>query len=205
MSVRDDHQQPRRRIGVRFSPAVAVALVLAVTGVASGDGDVASPNSVAVNASASVKAHAARALPRNSVGTAQLRRGAVHKVDIAPTTVKSLKGAKGDPGPQGPGGPQGPAGASATAYFTAVSGAGDFLRGNATSGGHIGPGHYTVGFARNVSACAYSVTLGSIDPTPPPAGTARAVDEGGRVGVYLTDMSNNPLDQMFYLTVTCAP
>jgi len=206
MSVRDDEQPRRRGIRrVRQTPALAVAigaLVFAASGVAFGDGD--APRTDGVTASASAKAYAARkAIPRNSIGTAQLRKGAVHKVDIAPSTVKSLKGAKGDPGPQGPVGPQGPAGASPAAYFTAVSGAGDFLRGNATSGGHYGVGHYTIAFARSVSACSYSVTLGSIDATPPPSATAYAVDEGGKVGVYLRDLSNNPVDQMFYLTVTC--
>jgi hypothetical protein len=124
---------------------------------------------------------------------------------MAPTAVKSLKGAKGDPGSQGPAGPQGPAGASATAYFSAVSGAGDFLRGNATSGGHFGVGHYAVGFARNVSGCAYNVTLEGIDGTPPPPGGTRAVDEGGKVGVYINDMAGNPVDGLFYLSVTCSP
>lgn len=203
MSVRDNEQMRRRRIRVSPASAVAiVALVLAASGVAFGDGD--APHTSAATDSATAKAHAARtAVPRNSIGTAQLRKGAVHKVDMAPSTVKSLKGAKGDPGPQGPAGPQGTAGASATAYFAAVSGAGDFLRGNATSGGHYGVGHYTVGFARNVSVCTYNVTLGSIDGTPPPPGGTRAVDEGGKVGVYLNDMAGNPVDGMFYLSVTC--
>jgi hypothetical protein len=48
------------------------------------------------------------------------------------------------------------------------------------------------------------VTLGSIDGTPPPPpGGTRAVDEGGKVGVYLNEMAGNPIDGVFYLSVTC--
>jgi peptidoglycan hydrolase-like protein with peptidoglycan-binding domain len=86
-----------------------------------------------------------------------------------------------------------------------MSGAGDLVRGNATSGAHVGVGHYAVGFARNVTGCSYNVTLGSVDATPPPPGGTRAVDEGGKVGIYLNDLAGNPVDGMFYLSVTCAP
>jgi hypothetical protein len=53
-------------------------------------------------------------LPKNSVGTAQLKNGAVIKSKISGKTLKQLKGARGVqgvPGPAGPQGPQGPAGA----------------------------------------------------------------------------------------------
>jgi hypothetical protein len=59
--------------------------------------------------------YAAFRLPTNSVGTAQLRRGAVTKVKIAPTTLSALRtssgsGSPGPPGPRGPAGPRGLAG-----------------------------------------------------------------------------------------------
>src|SRR3954454_2620337 len=53
-------------------------------------------------------------LPKNSVGTAQLKKGAVTKQKIAGKTLKQLKGnkgAQGAPGAAGPQGPQGPPGA----------------------------------------------------------------------------------------------
>src|SRR3954453_6731525 len=88
-------------------------------------------------------AYAAGVLPHNSVGarqirtgavgTSELRAGAVHKVDIAKSTVASLRGAQGDQGPQGPAGAQGAPGAPAISYFAAVSGAGQFVRGNANN------------------------------------------------------------------------
>jgi len=46
--------------------------------------------------------YAAIKLPKNSVGTKQLKNGAVTRTKIARKTVASLKGQKGDPGPPGP-------------------------------------------------------------------------------------------------------
>jgi hypothetical protein len=160
-------------------------------------------------------AYAAGVLPHNSVGAAQirtsavgtseLRTGAVHKIDIAKTTIAALRGAKGDQGPQGPAGAAGAPGAPAVSYFAVVSGAGEFLRGNANSGGHpgAGSGSYTVGFPRNVSGCAYSVTLGGIDATSQPPGYATVRDDGGKVGVQLYDTAGNPVDRSFHLLVAC--
>ena len=55
-------------------------------------------------------AYAATSLPKNSVGTKQLKRGAVTKTKINKKTIKQLKGNRGLPGPQGATGPQGPQG-----------------------------------------------------------------------------------------------
>lgn len=46
--------------------------------------------------------YAAIKLPKNSVGTKQLKNGAVTRAKIARKTVASLKGQKGDQGPPGP-------------------------------------------------------------------------------------------------------
>lgn len=48
-------------------------------------------------------------LPKNSVGTAQLRNGAVTKTKVAPKTLRALKGNRGLPGARGATGPKGPA------------------------------------------------------------------------------------------------
>ena len=56
---------------------------------------------------------ASNALPKNSVGSAQIKNGAVVKAKIAKKTLKQLKGnkgARGIPGAAGPQGPQGPQG-----------------------------------------------------------------------------------------------
>jgi len=49
-------------------------------------------------------------LPKNSVGTAQLKKGAVTKQKIASKTLAQLKGNKGAQGAPGAAGPQGPQG-----------------------------------------------------------------------------------------------
>jgi len=54
--------------------------------------------------------YAAFALPKNSVGTRQLKNGSVTPAKVAPRTIALFEGEKGDTGVQGPGGPQGPQG-----------------------------------------------------------------------------------------------
>src|SRR3954470_1599348 len=109
--------------------------------------------------------YAAFRLPRNSVGAAQIRAGAVRSsevkngslrsADLSAGTRRALRGAAG------PAGAQGPAGAPAAKFFAVVNAAGGFVRGNATSGGHAssGSGSYVIGFAQDVSGCAFSATL----------------------------------------------
>jgi hypothetical protein len=53
---------------------------------------------------------AVNALPRNSVGSAQIINGSIQKVDMARRTISSLRGLRGLRGVQGPAGPQGAAG-----------------------------------------------------------------------------------------------
>jgi hypothetical protein len=52
---------------------------------------------------------AVNALPKNSVGSPQIKNGSIQKVDISRGTVSSLRGLRGI---QGPAGPQGAAGAT---------------------------------------------------------------------------------------------
>lgn len=147
--------------------------------------------------------YAALSLPRNSVGSAQIRRGAVgtrelrnhgvHAVDIAPSTRRSLRG------------PTGPAGAPAAKFFAVVDSNGVFVRGDATSGGHtvVGSGIYTVGFPESVSSCAYTATLGTADGSAVAPGRTTVTDVGGRVEVHTFDVSGNPADLPFHLIVAC--
>jgi hypothetical protein len=147
--------------------------------------------------------YAALSLPRNSVGAAQIRRGAVgtrelrnhgvHAVDIASTTRRSLRGRTGPPG------------APAAKFFAVVAPNGDFLRGDATSGGHTvqSSGIYTVGFAQSVSSCAYTATLGTADGSAVAPGRITVTDVGGRVEVHTFDASGNPADLPFHLIVAC--
>src|SRR3954453_22069075 len=77
--------------------------------------------------------YAALKLPRNSVGSTQIRTGAVHSSDIRDRSValkdisRSARTAlRGQTGPQGAPGQQGPAGAAAIKHFAAVSASGAF-------------------------------------------------------------------------------
>jgi hypothetical protein len=54
--------------------------------------------------------YAAVSLPRNSVGTKQLKNQAVTPPKVAPATIQLFEGQKGDKGDQGPRGTQGPKG-----------------------------------------------------------------------------------------------
>ncbi|MGN6188465.1 MAG: hypothetical protein ACTHOE_06170 [Conexibacter sp.] len=54
--------------------------------------------------------YAVTQLPRNSVGTSQLRDGAVTRAKLSRTARSALRGATGPQGPAGAVGPQGPAG-----------------------------------------------------------------------------------------------
>ena len=151
MTSTPDPDQPRRRRLHAPSPAMLVALTalfvaLGGTGYA-----------------------ATRLLPPNSVGEHQLRNSAVtsskirphtiHLSDIATSTRNSLRGQTGPQGPQGPTGPQGPPGAAI--FHAAVDSGGAAVRGNATfSSGGGGTGTYTIGFARDVSGCEATATLG---------------------------------------------
>ena len=78
---------------------------------------------------------AVNALPNNSVGSAQIKNGAIQKVDLAKRTVSSLRGLRGTRGLQGPAGPRGPAGpAGATGPPGPSNPNADTLNGYAASG-----------------------------------------------------------------------
>ena len=150
--------------------------------------------------------YAAITLPRNSVGSAQVRSRAIESrhVDNGSLRLADL-GAGARRALRGQEGPTGPAGAPAAKYFAVVSAGGGFRRGNATHGGHTvgGSGAYTVGFAENVSGCAYSATLGSDDGSVVPGGRVTVTDLNGIVGVQTYGADGNPADLPFHLLVAC--
>lgn len=151
---------------------------------------------------------AAVTLPRNSVGTTQLRAGAVRSTDVKDRSLQlrdlSTRARSSLRGQAGPAGPAGPAGAAAVKHFAAVSATGALLRGNATSGGNAGAtGTYVVGFADRVSACAFSATVGTTDGTAISGARATVRELDGRVGVQTFDAAGNPADLPFHLLVAC--
>jgi hypothetical protein len=153
--------------------------------------------------------YAAAKLPRNSVGTAQLRPGAVHSTDIADRTVRvqdiavSARGSlRGRPGPTGPAGPAG------TADRAAVDAGGGHPLGTARTVNHTETAVYTVGFTHDVSQCVYSATLAAVQNGPvlqqPPAGRITVASAGGaNVLVKTYDAAGNAVDAPFHLLVSC--
>jgi hypothetical protein len=155
--------------------------------------------------------YAALKLPKNSVGSTQIKTGAVHTGEIANRTIRlgdislsARSSLRGQTGPQGAAGPAGPAGAAAVKHFAAVTAAGGFTRGDAKYGGRDSAvGTYIVGFADSVSGCAYSATLGTTDGTTVPAGRVTVNDHAGAVGVQTYDAAGVAADLPFHLVVAC--
>jgi hypothetical protein len=77
--------------------------------------------------------YAAGVLPKNSVGSKQLRKAAVKPSKVAPRTIALFKGQRGDPGAKGDSGPQGNPGPQGEAGppgpFPAVLPSGKTMRG----------------------------------------------------------------------------
>jgi hypothetical protein len=153
-------------------------------------------------------------LPRNSVGSSQLksdsvgrseiRRGAVRSGeirdktvlsrDISPTARRALRGQQGPPG---------------VTFHQSVTSSGGSGVGNARSvEGGGGFGTRIIGFNRSVSDCVAVASLTSIPggPVPNPPGNGHVTAEptaDGRVLVETFDPDGNPAQYPFNLIVAC--
>jgi hypothetical protein len=161
--------------------------------------------------------YAAITLPRNSVGSAQIRHGAVGSSELHKGAVRSsdirnqavslndlsvrARAALSQPGPQGP------PGTPAVSEHVQVNSGG-------VSSGTGGVSHpdatsnvYTVTFKRDVSACAYGATLAAVpggSVPVPPAGRITVASAGGpNVVVNTFDAAGNPTPEPFHLIVAC--
>jgi hypothetical protein len=121
--------------------------------------------------------YAAISLPANSVGTKQLRNGAVNAAKIKkgslnassfapgqlPRGPKGDRGADGLPGAAGPQGPQGTKGDAATKLFAVVGSSGEpVVRSPGVNSTKLAgsSNRYRVTFPQSVSGCAPVVTVG---------------------------------------------
>jgi hypothetical protein len=176
--------------------------------------------------------YAALKLPRDSVGTRELRSGAVGHAELRRDAVTGTDvrdgsltqrdfsaatrsalvgpvGARGAAGPQGDVGPQGPAGlpgASSITSWAVINGDGARVSGTATSADTIGPGDYKVTFARWNGACAAVATLARVPAdsvTDVPAGRVTVEADADGVRVRTYDVSGDPQDIGFHLIVVC--
>lgn len=162
--------------------------------------------------------YAVAKLPRNSVGSKQIRtgavgsselhRGAVHSVDIRNGAVRlkdirrstraALKGQAGPPGPPGQ---------AAVSYFLEADSAGGTVSGNGHVIGQQGINGYIVSFSRTVAGCtlvASPARVGGGAVTDPPPGTTVIVaHEGTNALVRTFDQNNQPKGLPFALIAAC--
>lgn len=168
--------------------------------------------------------YAALTLPRNSVGSTQIRSRAVGPSelrtqavsgrsvrdksltikDVSPATRSALKGEQGAQGAQGP---QGPAGNNGIVYWAAVNAGGRMVHGNAVaSGGPVGVNEYTVYFPRQVDECVSTATLATIPggiPEDPPAGRIRVAHSANTVIVRTYGVDGSQQGLPFNIIVAC--
>jgi hypothetical protein len=172
--------------------------------------------------------YAALTLPRNSVGSSQIRKNAVGSSeirsravgsseirdrtiklgDISTSARTSLRGA------QGPAGPAGPKGDAAKTYRAAINSGGGRVFGNARGASHqAGTNEYTVEFPGdvdgvNIGQCVYSAALAAVQNGPaleqPPAGRITVAPANATsVLVKTFDALGNAAPEPFHLIVAC--
>jgi hypothetical protein len=155
-------------------------------------------------------------LPRNSVGTAQIRPGAVSKSDLRRAAVVSRSIRNGsiavrdlsDAAQGALAGPKGERGPAGVAHFSVLNSDGGQVRGNATNVDHQdGSGLYFVSFARNLGECAATATLSDAENGPatetPPPGRVTLGTQGARVLVRTFGMTGALQDLPFSVLVAC--
>jgi hypothetical protein len=154
-------------------------------------------SSIAVFAALGGGAYAATQLPKNSVGTRQLKANAVtsSKVKDGSLLQQDFKAGQlpvGPAGPAGPAGKDGAAGAPATKYFAAVGTDGTLYgHGTATAATHVGTGYYKVTFgSADLTGCAAVAGVGY----GPPAGSSPVLSYSGHTGPVLAFIAPSGTD-----------
>ena len=141
--------------------------------------------------------YAATHLPKNSVGTRQLKKGAVTTAKIAKGTQAALAGSKGPKGVPGPPGTPGAPGAPATRLFAQVNSDGTVnASGSPVTAKRLSSGRYIVNFGREIGHCAVSVNQASV-PDFGGAGTAHPSTVG--YAPQVTNFSANPPEEELQL------
>lgn len=164
---------------------------------------------------------AVNALPKNSVGTAQLKKDAVVSSKVKDGTLKAADfasgqlqaGPAGPPGPPGAAGAAGPPGPGARWALVNASGAIVASSGNVSMTSHVAPGTYVLDFGEAVNgkllvAVASAATAGlrgDVIVAPcggPPTGFAACAVGGdnNHVVVFTSNAANTvTVDQSFYV------
>jgi hypothetical protein len=138
------------------------------------------------------------ALPKNSVGTVQLKNGAVTKKKINKRTIKALKGNRGPAGQRGPTGLQGAKGATGPAGpFVDELPSGKTVRGTFGNSGYPSGAsfgnatHISFGFRLHTAPTANFLTAGSPPTTACPGSASNPQAAPGNLCVYETTSSNS--------------
>ena len=159
-------------------------------------------------------------LPRNSVGSQQIRGSAVRTSEVRTGAVRSSevkdrslgvrdlsttarRALRGHAGPTGAPGPAGPSGVT---YRAAINSGGTRVRGNAITTSTRGLNEYVVGFERSVDDCVSIATLAAVEgggTQLPPAGRITVAREAGRVLVKTFDATGAATQLPFHLIVAC--
>jgi hypothetical protein len=155
-------------------------------------------------------AYAASSLPKNSVGTKQLKNGAVTQNKIAKAAQNALRGATGPQGPQGERGAKGEQGPKGTTGAAAVPGetipVGATLRGAASTGalesgspsGSVGSrtGVSFGGFQLPSRPVAHVIPAGGPGTAACPGSSAQPAATSGNLCIYITSSSPAALGQV---------
>lgn len=150
-------------------------------------------------------------VPPNSVGTAQIRTGAVTSAKIRNNTIllRDLARSARIPGPAGPAGPQGPAGPAGgvTSRWAVMNASGSIARSSGTtSAGRLGTGVYEVIFNTDVTGCAFVASVGETGSASPPAGYAETTRRSGNANAVRVETRSGTAaltDRPFHLVVAC--
>ena len=167
-------------------------------------------------------AYAASRLGKESVGTHQLKKGAVTPAKLSSAARRTLTGPRGADGPVGATGLQGPKGErgergergekgdpgrTPTELWAVVSATPEAVRArNAVSVEGVGSGSVVVTFAQDVSQCDYQATLANPAGGEPPLGYIGASSRTGTPdAVFVQTWEKNQIKaaEPFHLAVYC--
>ena len=160
--------------------------------------------------------YAALQLPRDSVGPAQIRAGAVGSSELHSRAVnsrvirnKSIRlGDISTSARQALQGEQGPAGPPGLPFHAAVSSGGVAAFGNARTVEHVsGTNEYRIDFGRNPTNCIFSATLAAVQAGPvleqPDAGRITVSRDLSRVIVHTFGAGGAAAEQPFHIAMGC--